>query len=174
MIRMSVPLIDATSTAVIYRLDIQATAAVDPPGAETSGLDPIFGEPRVSYDGGYRRGSLRQEMSPAVRVPCQVEVKTAHQLSMTFSGNDAICEMTFVLHRKTLAGLGLLDSGGVCVIKPMDRIDRVEGHAGATVYTPNRPLFVYKVLPRSWGFGATGYDLEIVYTTHEQLDPQRG
>jgi hypothetical protein len=165
-----VPLISPIE-AVIYRLDIQATWKEDPPGTqEDTGYDYLFREPVVSRTSGVRTVT-RVEMSP-VRVPAQVETLSYQQLQATFGGDNPATDMAFVLHRKHLEELGLLDTDGNCVFKPGDRIDSIEKN-GRTVNTFKKQLFVYEVRPRSWGFGPDGYDLEIVYTTHRSADPRR-
>jgi len=174
MIRMSTPLIDAWSMAVVYRLDQAATWANDPPGSATTGFDPIFKEPRVSYEGGYRRGdTLRYDAAP-IKIPCQLEFASWQQLNMTFGGDKRVTRNMFVFHRKTLAKMGLLDANMTCTLKPMDKIVRVEDIKGRTVLQPDKDLFIYEIRPGSAGFGSTGYDLELVYTTHDPVDPRSG
>ena len=162
---MRVPLISPV-TAVIYRLDIEATWDVDPAGALTEGFDYLLREPVIEHTdgGGGTRTSTRQEMA-AVSVPCQYEVQSFERLNATFPGNDAVTENVLVLHRKDLAALSLLDATtNKCLFKPGDRIDHLEKN-GTTILVFDKPLYVYQVMPRSWGFGPTGYDLELLYTS---------
>lgn len=172
MIRMSVPLIDAWSMAVISRLDQSATWSADPPGSETTGFDPIFKEPRRDYTGGYNQGSMLQFESTPIKVPCQMKFVSWHQLDMTFGGDKRPTRTTLVFHRKTLKSMGLLDANQTCTLKPMDRVDRIEDTRGNVVLQPDRPLYIYEIRPGSAGFGTTGYDLEFIYTTHDEIDPR--
>lgn len=153
---------------VIARLDFAATRAYDPPGTPTSGLNDILRAPVVINQGGVRTVA-RVEMAE-VKVPCQREDKTLDQLSMAFTGNDPVTTIAFVLHRKDLDRLGLLDSDGNCVLKARDRIARVEDKRGNTVETWPKPLFIYEIRGGSHGMGPTGRDLQIVYTTYQSAD----
>jgi len=156
-------------TAVIHRLDLATTRAVDPPGAPTAGYDDILREP-VGYDQAGVRTSPRRELA-AVRVPCQVEMRTYEELRMIFTGNDPVGTTVLVLHRKDLSRLSLLSSTtGNCLLKAEDRISRLE-QRGRVILTPQKPLFIYAVLPASWGMGPDGYDLHIVYTTERTAYP---
>jgi len=169
---MSVPLIDAWSMAVIHRLDQSATWAEDAPGPETTGFNPVFKEPRRSYQGGYNRGSLIQYEATAIKVPCQLEFASWQQLDMTFGGDKRPTRNVLVFHRKTLRTMGLLDANQTCSLKPMDKVVRIEDDKGNTVLQPDRDLFIYEIRPGSAGFGSSGYDLELVYTTHDSVDPR--
>lgn len=164
-----VPLI-APVTAVIYRLNIPATWDVDPPGTPSAGFDYLYREPVVSRSSGVRTVT-RVEMDP-VYVPCQVETMSFEQLQATFGGDNAATDVALVTHRRDLANLGLLDANNTCLLKPSDRIGSLQKN-GTTILTYTKPLYVYEVRPRSWGFGPTGYDLEILYTTHRSADPKR-
>jgi hypothetical protein len=165
-----VPLLNPI-TVVLYRLDIQATWSEDPPGAHASeGYDYLLREPVVSRTAGVRTVP-RVETGP-VSVPAQVEVLSYQQLQATFGGDNPATDTAFVLHRQDLESLGLLDSNRNCVLKPGDRVDHLE-MSGRTIQTFKKPLYVYEVRPRSWGFGPDGYDLEILYTTHRSADPRR-
>jgi len=164
-----VPLI-APVSAAIYRLDIQGTWATDPPGSPTEGYNYLLREPVVSRTAGVRTVT-RAEMA-VVLVPCQVEVQSYQQLAATFGGDSAATEMAFVCHRQTLETLGLLDANKHCVLKPGDRIDHLE-KSGRVIQTFNKPLYIFEVRPKSWGFGPDGYDLELLYTTFRSADPRR-
>jgi len=165
----SVPLIFPVE-AVIHRLDITATRAVDPPGPDAAGFDDVLGEP-LGYAGvGGERTAPRQEMAP-IRVKCQVETRTFEELRMIFTGNDPVGNLVLVCHRRLLRRQGLIDaSTGRCLLKSGDRIEKLE-RGGRTVMQPVKPLYVYAVLPASWGLGADGYDLEVVYTTERTAYP---
>ena len=156
--------------AVIYRLDIQATWAEDPPGPADSGYDPYYREPIIDHTAGVR--TVTREESSAITVPCQVEMQTFEQLQAAFGGDNAATDTALVLHRKDLTKLSLLDSDNKCIFKPGDRIDHLEKN-GNTVLTWEKEMFVYEVRPKSWGFGPTGYDLEILYTTHRSTSAKR-
>ena len=164
---MRVPLIDPV-TAVIYRLDIASSWAVDPPGDMSEGYDPYLDEPVVSVSGDTRT-VVREELAP-VSVPCQFETTAFERLQATFPGNDEVTDIVLVLHRQDLESLSLLDANNKCVFKPGDRIDHIEKN-GTTVLTFNKPLYVFQVMPRSWGFGTTGYDHELLYTTYRAANP---
>ena len=169
---ISVPLINPVY-AVVYRLDIQATWGTDPPGDMDTGYDDILREP-VVYRSSGERNVVREEMSP-VTIPCQVEISTFEELRTVFGGNDAVTDMTFVFHRKDLRNLSLLDATtDKCVLKPGDRIDRIEKPQGTQVQAFSKPLYIYELRPGSWGFGTSGYDLEIAYTTYRSQAPYGG
>jgi hypothetical protein len=155
--------------ASIYRLDIQATWNVDPVGPKTEGYDYLYREPVIERDTGARE--VTRVESGSVLVPCQVEMQTFEQLQAAFGGDNAATDTALVLHRKDLAQLSLLDSNNKCILKPGDRIDHLEKN-GQTVLTWVKPMYVYEVRPRSWGFGPTGYDLEILYTTYRSHNPK--
>lgn len=165
-----VPLISPMDV-VIYRLDIQATWAYDPPGStHDEGFDYLLGEPVVSRVSGVRTRA-RQEMA-AVTVPCQVETARYEELRATFGGDNPATDQVFVLHRQDLESLSLLDASTKdCLLKPGDRIDHLEMN-GRTVRTYQKPLYIYEVRMGSQGFGPDGYDLELVYTTYKSADYQ--
>lgn len=165
-----VPLI-APVWVVFYRLDIQATWAEDPPGDKDSGYDELFREPVISRTAGARHVP-RVETGP-VYVKAQMETSTYEELQLALGGDNKATDQTYVLHRQDLAAAGLLDSNNECVFKPGDRIDHIEEPLGTTVLTYSKPLYVYRVLPGSQGFGPTGYDLNLVYTTHRSTDPRQ-
>jgi hypothetical protein len=156
--------------AVIYRLDISSTWAVNPPGADTTGYNPILREPIIKRVSGARTVT-RAEMTP-VYVPCQVETMTFEQLQATFGGDNPAIDMALVCHHKDLATLGLLDNNKRCTLKPGDRIDHLEKN-GRTIRDFIEPIYIYEVRPKSWGFGPDGYDLEVLYTSCRSVDPRR-
>lgn len=165
-----VPLI-APVYIIVYRLDIQATWAEDPPGPKSTGYDYIYREPVVERASGVR--SVNRVESAAVSVKAQMETSTYEELQLALGGNNQATDQTFVLHRKDLATAGLLDSNNECVFKPGDRIDHIEQPLGTTVLTYSKPLYIYAIRPGSQGFGPTGYDLNLVYTTHRSSDPRQ-
>lgn len=160
-----VPLIAQTSVAVIYRLDPTATAAVDPPGPDAAGYDPVFREPIV-YDNAGTRTSARRELAP-VRVPCQVEAARFEELRQQFSGDAPNSNVVLVLHRQDLETLGLLDpTTRKLLIAVNDRVSGLErSGAPGQVVQPfvGEGLFVFEVRPASFGFGPDGHDLELLY-----------
>lgn len=169
MATIRVPLIWPVD-AVIYRLDIQATWGVNPPGSEHStGYDPLLEEP-VIYRTSGARTSPRQEMA-AIRVPSQVETAREEELKMVFGGNDPVTNQVFVFHRRDLSRLSLIDVSGNCILKPGDRIGSLE-KSGRTVRTFDKPLYIYRIDMGSQGFGPDGYDLEIAYTSYRSADPR--
>lgn len=164
-----VPLVNPV-TAIVYRLDIPATWAIDPPGAAYSqGFDPITRQPIVSRTAGVR-SVPRAEMAP-IEIPAQVEVAKFEELQSVFGGDNPATSMVFVFHREDLEALSLLDVNRDCLLKPGDRIGSIKNSAGATAKTFVKPLYILELRPRSWGFGPDGYDLEIAYTTNRSADP---
>lgn len=165
-----VPLLLQRSVAVVYRLDVVATAAVDPPGGdEAVGYDPDFREPVVySAAVGGARTSTRRELA-AIRIGCQVEVASFERLREMGLGDAPITNKILVFHRAVLKRLSLLNADGSCKIRRNDRIGSIErwgGPVGTTVLPLAAPgLFVYEVRPASWGFGPDGYDLNLCLTS---------
>jgi len=164
-----VPLIDPVD-AVIYRLDIAATWAEDPAGAPTQGYDSVLKEPYVVHQAGVR-SVTRVEMSTPVTLPCQVEVQTFERINMYVQGSDDLTNMVFVFHMEDFEDQGLLDGNNQPVIKPGDRIDHLEKD-GDTVEVFNKALYIYEIRPASWGFGPTGRDLQLAYTSYRHPTPQ--
>lgn len=166
---VSVPLL-WPMIALVHRLDTNSTWDIDPPGDLAEGYDPILREP-VVYRSAGARVSARQELT-VVRVPCQVETARTEDLQMVFTGDDPDSLVVFVLSRPDLRNLNLIDSTtGNVLLKPGDRISALEkyGFPGTIVKQYEKPLYIYQVVsPRSQGFGADGYDLELVYTTHRK------
>lgn len=160
---MRVPLIWPVD-AIISRLDTDATRALDPAGTPASGYDDIFREPYPLTNG---TTDTRIYISPAVTVPVQVETKSFEELRITFGGDAPVSTVVLVAHRMDLSALGLITaSTGRPLIKKGDRIDKIEAHgSGRTVLDLTSPLYIWEILPASWGFGPDGYDLEIIYTS---------
>lgn len=168
-LNLRIPLVPNTVAAVVHRLDVVATRAVDPPGAGTSGVDDLLDDVVVYTDAGTGlRTSARREVA-AVRVPCQLETLSHDRLRETFGGDAPTSTMVLVFHRRDLASLGLLDATNrACLVRVNDRVSAIErvGSPG-TVVMPLGPenlgLFVYEVRAGSWGLGPDGHDLELVY-----------
>ena len=178
---MRVPLLSPVQL-VISRLDLQNTRRVDPDGAGplTSGYDADLREPHVYTDPARETRVDARRYLPAIRVPCQVEVKDFEQVRQRFGGDAPVTQMTFVLHVMDLRRLGywLTDTqcerGGGPALKTNDRIDRIErtGRPGEVVYPLKEKLFIYELEPGSWGFGPSGQDLVIVWTANRPGLPQ--
>jgi hypothetical protein len=171
VVTVSVPLIFPMK-CVVRRLDIQATWAVDPPGAEhDTGYDYLLEEPVISRSSG-ARAHPRVEMT-AVEIPCQIETARFEELQATFGGNDPVTNQVFVFHRAQLRALSLIDSTtGDCLLKPGDRIESLK-KGTRTVRTYQKPLYVFELRMGSQGFGEDGYDLELCYTSYHSSGPQR-
>ena len=158
------------SRIVIERFDPAATRAVNPAGEPTSGFDDVLQEP-VRYTSGGVTQTPRQDMTEVI-IPCQCETKSYEELQMVFTGNDPVTRDVFVLHRRDLANLNLIDATtGNCVLKAGDRIVRQQKATGQVVRTWQKPLYIYQVLPGSHGMGPDDYDLHMVYTTHRPASP---
>lgn len=135
-------------TAELAQLDTSATAAGPP------GYDPVFKEPKVSYDSTGRRESGRKEK--LVRLPCQVETGTFETLRMTPTGNAPASQITLVFHFKDLEQCGLVDDKHRPTLRVNDRLSAILDRAGEIVqqafpYPPG--LFATEVTPSGFGFG---------------------
>jgi hypothetical protein len=171
-----VPLLLQKSVAVIHRLDIAATRTFDPVGEDTSGYDSTFREP-IAYDDPVTdtRKSSRRER-PIVRIPCQVENLTEERLRELRIGDASVSSIMLVFHRKDLGNLGLLDENQEVVIKKGDRVSALEQY-GAPVGTVSKRfadpgLFIHEIQGRSFGFGPSGYDLEVAILSDRREGPQ--
>jgi hypothetical protein len=161
-----VPLLLQPSVAVIHRLDISGTRAVDPPGEPDAGYDDTFRE-TIAYDdtATATRQTTRREMPP-IRIPCQVEDPTEERLRQLGIGDDLFVTILLVLHRRDLDRLHLLDANRETKFKKGDRVSRLERYgapAGTVVKQFASPgFFVQETRAGSWGFGPDGYDLEFL------------
>jgi len=170
---MRVPLIKPVGV-VIARLDFEATRAVDPPGAPTQGYNRVLREPVVYTSPTTGKPTSAREEMLEIKVPCQVEVQSFERLRTNFGGETPDSNVVFVLHHRDLTRLGLLDSSGKCILKKMDRIVRVEKKLTTQVVMSwDSPLYVLECRPGSNGFGPSGHDLEILYTTHQASNPAK-
>lgn len=170
-----VPLLLQQSIAVIHRLDIRGTRNVDPAGEPTEGYDPTFNEPIVFTEPTtLKRESSRRE-HPPIRIPCQMELLTEEKLKELGVGDAPISNLMLVLHRKDLEALGLLDSNQETILKKGDRLSHLEQFGGAvgtiTKKFADDGLYFNEVRGSSWGFGPTGYDLEIITLTDRREAP---
>ena len=171
-----VPLLLQKTIAVVHRLDIQATRSFDPVGEDTSGYDPTFREPIVYQDPVTAiRESSRHER-PAVRIPCQVENMSEERRRQLAIGDAAVSNILLVFHRRDLEQMGLLDADQEVVIKKGDRVSRLEQFGappGRTVKRLAPPgLFITEMRGASFGFGPTGYDLELAILSDRREGPQ--
>lgn len=150
---------------VIARLDQAATWDEDPPGDPSEGYDPILGEPYVYHSSGVRT-STRQEMAE-ITIPCQYEEISENRLRTIFTGDAPVTQVTLVLDMQDLRDNSLISSStGDCLLKPGDRIVRLETKTGIVTRTFKDELYIYEVRSGSHGFGKTGYDLYNVFTTY--------
>jgi len=170
-----VPLLLQKSVAVIHRLSIEATSNVDPAGEPDEGYDYTFNEPIVYTDPvTQERTGSRREFSP-VYIPCQVEALTEERLKEFAVGDDPVSDFILVFHRQDLRNLGLLDSNQEVVIKKGDRLSRLEQYGAprgtVTKLFADPGLYIHQMRGASWGFGPTGYDLELALLTRRREAP---
>jgi len=166
---LHIPLLD-TCDVEIFRLDRPATWAVNPPGSEyAAGYDPVSEQPIVSWTNG-SPVAPRQEMA-AVRIAAQLEVASHERLRAAFGGDAPVSRWVFVVHRRQLRRLGLVDATtGDCLLKARDRIARVirrRGTSAGQTVGFRMPLYIYETKPASAGVGPDGYSLELLYTMEE-------
>lgn len=167
------------SAVVISRLDIVSTRRVDPVGAPSTGYDEDYREPYKVENSGEVE-STRRYKAP-VRIPCQVETRSYEEVAQVAQGDASVTTMVFVLFNKDLTRLGLLrrsadaPCGLLSLLKTSDRIDTIEQVAspGSVIqsFKGNDKLYIFQVLPGSWGMGPTGQDLQIVYTSNRPNSP---
>lgn len=167
-----VPLLLQKTIAVIHRLSIEETRNTNPIGEPVEGYDPTFREPIVYTDTStQQRVTSRREMSP-IYVPCQVEALTEERLREMGVGNDPVSDFVLVFHRKTLAEMHLLDQDQEVMIKKGDRLSHFEQFGAPRGVVTKRfadpGLFIHEIRGASWGFGPTGYDLEIALLTRRR------
>jgi len=165
---MRVPLIKPV-LAVIARLDTTGTWAANPAGSPTAGYDPDFREPYPVHQGA-NFTDARVYMAE-VYVPCQFRTKRYGEERTTFGGDAPLTNFVFVFHRKDLERLSLLGSDRNPLLKKGDKIVRVLNKRGATVFTPELPLYIYRLDPASQGFGPDGFDIHIATTTERSNEP---
>jgi hypothetical protein len=170
-----VPLLLQKTIAVIHRLNIRVTRNTDPDGEPDEGYDPTFREAIVYTDTTtLERTSARREYIP-VRIPCQVEAMTEERLKEFAVGDDPIANFILVFHRKDLNELCLLDANQEVVIKKGDRLSHFEQYGAVEGKVTKRfadpGLYVHEMRGASWGFGPTGYDLELCSLTRRRTAP---
>lgn len=156
------------STAVIHRLNPEASKGIKPYAGVPAGYDKDFREPLV-FDGGpdpveQERLDTRIELPP-IRIPCQIETPKFEELFMEVQGDDPKTTFRIVLWRRDLEDMGLIDKQTrFCAIKEDDRVSCIEkfGEPGITTLPFSPPgMYITEVQPGSPGFGPDGYDLEI-------------
>lgn len=158
-----VPLIYPTAL-VLYRLDPETSYTVTPTGAPSAGFDPDFKEP-YPYDDSGVKVDTRRYLDP-IRLPCQAEAHKEWEQERQFQQGDApLTSMVFTVHRANLATLGLLGSNQTPLIKVDDKITALEKNQspGVVVLAFQEPLYIVEVRPGSFGMGATGYDLHMLF-----------
>jgi len=168
-LNIHIPLLDSCNVE-IYRLSHPSTWAADAPGAEyATGYDPVSEEPIMGWTSGVP-ATMRRELAP-VQVQAQIEVASNERLHAAFGGDAPVSRWVFVVHRRQLRRLGLVDpTTGSCLLKQRDRIARIirrHGPSAGQTTGFRLPLYIYETKPASWGVGPDGYSLELLYTMEE-------
>lgn len=130
-----------------------------------SAMDPDFKEPCA----------LPRHELPPVRVPCQVEPKTADELHLGPTGDSPKTEISLVFHFRDLDRLGLVDPAtGTALIRPNDRLVAIWDAEGRCVESfPHPPgTFVVQAQPRGFGLGRR-CNLLLVHCVARALSPGR-
>jgi hypothetical protein len=164
-----VPLLHQKSYAVLRRLDITGTAAAEPYAGAISGYDPDFREP-IPYDntlvgGDVERALGRIELAE-IRVPCQVETVQVEDLQQFPAGDSPNSNIRLVFHTMDLNRLSLINAANN---KPLiainDRLVRLESITPGSISYPfeDPGLYIFAMIPASFGFGPIGYDLWLAY-----------
>jgi hypothetical protein len=169
-----VPFVLEKSLAVIHRIDLSATTALEPFSGQVGGYDKDFREP-VVYDVEVPTGKVRETTRvelPAIKVPCQVEEVEFEKLRQLFAGDMPSTNMTLVLHRMDLHRMSLIDpTTGKPLINKNDRVSHLENFrtpGTVTLKFDDPGLYVFEIRPGSHGFGPDGYDLNIVYLSEKE------
>jgi hypothetical protein len=175
---MRAPLINPVAV-VIERLNIEATRDHDPPGdtvSFSSGYHPDQRAPVPYNDPVTEKRKDSREYDAPIRVPAQVEVMTWERLAQQCHGDAPDSNIVLVTHNQDLTLLGLLRANGEMRLKKGDKITTFErkGVPGAIVRPLDQPLYIYQVMPRSWGFGPLGHDLQLLFTTLRASTPHGG
>lgn len=146
--------------AEIARLDTHATGEVAP------GYDPVFREPKVTWDGGVRKVA-RQETP--VRVRCQIETGAYLAQTMGPMGNVPDSRTTLVFKKRDLRAAGLIDEEtGEPRIKPNDRLVAVRSRRTKQLVLQirNPPgLFAVEAVPSDFGYF---HDADLVVVRFEE------
>jgi len=155
---------------IVQRLLPQETWANPPDPSVTTGYDPDFREPVAAQAAGGLEVTDARVYGPELEIPCQLEIKTFEEIQMLEAGDDALTRVVFVLHRRDLEQLQLLDEEtGNIILKKNDKIVRLEKE-GRKVLLPHEELYICRIDPGSAGFGPDGYDLHIVLTKARDAD----
>lgn len=169
-----VPFVLEKSLAVIHRIDLSATSALEPFPGQVGGYDKDFREPIV-YDVDTPRGKVRETTRvelPAIKVPCQVEEIEFEKLRQLFPGDMPSSNMVLVLHRMDLHQMRLVDeTTGRPTIRKNDRVSHLENFrlpGTVTLKFDDPGLYVFEVRPGSHGFGPDGYDLNLIYLNERE------
>lgn len=169
----SVPLILEKSLAVVHRLNVAATASLQPAG-QTGGYDKDFREP-ITFDatrqGKVVRDNARSEY-PAIRVPCQVEMIRLERLNQAPPGDAPQTGFQLVMHRVDLKRMKLIDpSTRKVLLKVNDRISSITSFRRPYVETVRIDppgLYIIEIQPASFGFGMDGTDLFLVFLAERE------
>lgn len=134
----------------IAQLDSQATTEGPP------GVNPIFKEPRISYDANGARTNGRKES--LIRLHAQIETGTYEKQRMQTTGNAPAAQLTLVFHFEELEELGLVDQEGRATLRVNDRLVAIYDREGCKILQsfPNPPgLYITELPPAAFGFGDT-------------------
>ncbi len=159
----------------LARLDPAATAAVDPPGTVAAGYDTLFDEPAL--EGPVDAGQpVRREMA-SIFLPAQIEEDAWEALAMVEAGNvpDTAIEATCFF--PDLEDMGLVDAGGMAMIRIGDRLVSIQRQDGEAVMTPRDPLYVDEVRPEGFGLALANPHrnlLCLVFSPRPRGDRARG
>lgn len=133
----------------LARLDPEATAAVDPPGPVGVGYDSLFDEPTL--EGPVDAGQpVRRELAP-ILIPAQIEEDSWEALAMVEAGNLPDTAIEATCFYPDLEDMGLVDGGGMPMIRHGDRLVSIQRQDGAVVVTPRDSLYVVQVRPEGFG-----------------------
>ncbi len=116
-------------TAVIYRLDTVATAAV-----AGGGFDDEFGEMKPVEDGTQLGASTRREEATPKIIPVQLDRDMEwHRRNMKKGGVQDGAEIVLIMHLEDLEGMSLINAQGEAQFFKGDRVDRIQTEGGDVV-----------------------------------------
>ena len=158
--------------AEIAQYDAQATA-VGPP----VGFDDDFREPVRVADASPRGShSARQEKTPHLMLPCQVETGEHDKLQQFPSGQANSTAVTLVFHFQDLEDQGLVDAvTGRAKLNTNDRLVAIYETGGALVQKYPDPPGLFLVSAQPDGFGLHGLRrnlLVVQFVDREQGTPR--
>lgn len=151
--------------ATIALLDVQRTRANTIGGEVAAGYDDVFREPKTVTTAAGDRVEARLERS--IRIACQVEPTTWEALRMTPAGDNPGTLYNLVFHFCDLRAHGLVDSNGMALIHPRDRLVKIENCRGKVVQTFRNPPGAYCIQARPGGFGL-GLDRNLLIALFEE------